>query len=139
MSGRTLFRAPSEPQAQAARRKLDPENISIPKGIENVKPEMNVGDYACIHSRNIQGCTLCVGLSELLLGVIAPCPDCFSACILCVSLSELLLGVVAPCSGSLVHVSIPCICCGTCTILSNVLPYTSLIQYKRLKCYWIVH
>ena len=49
MSGRTLFPAPSEPKAQAAPRKLETENVSI------VKPDMNVGDYVCIHSRSIQG------------------------------------------------------------------------------------
>ena len=45
-------------------------------------------------------CILCVSLSELLLGVVAPRSGSCSVCILCVSLSELLLGVVAPRSGS---------------------------------------
>ena len=56
MSGRTLFPATSEPEAQADPRKSESENISTPQETKNVvKPEMNVGDYVCIHSRSIQG------------------------------------------------------------------------------------
>ena len=86
-------------------------------------------------------CILCVSLSELLLGVVAPRSGSFSVCILCVCLSELLLGVVAPPSGSFrasIHV---------CHVFVVVhVPYysmsyhkQSLIQYKRYKRYWIVH
>ena len=49
-------------------------------------------------------CILCVSLSELLLGVVAPPRSgSFSVCILCVSLSELLLGVVAPPRSGCLH------------------------------------
>ena len=54
MFGRTLFAAPSECEVQAAPTKLETEIVSIPQGIENM-PDMNVGDYVCIHSRSIQG------------------------------------------------------------------------------------
>ena len=55
MSGRTLFPAPSEPEAQADPSKLELENVPSPQETKNVKPEINVGEYVCIHSRSIQG------------------------------------------------------------------------------------
>ena len=58
MSGCTLFSAPSEPEAHTEPSKLEPENVSSPQetiSTENVKPEVNVGDYVCIHSRTIEG------------------------------------------------------------------------------------
>ena len=55
MSGRTLFPAPSEPEAHTEPSKLESENAPSPQETKNVKPEMKVGDYVCIHSRTIQG------------------------------------------------------------------------------------
>ena len=54
MSGCTLFPAPSEPEAHTEPSTVA-ENVSSPQETKNVKPEMNVGDYVCIHSRRIQG------------------------------------------------------------------------------------
>lgn len=52
MSGHTLFPATIQPEAQAAPRKLETENVSLPHGIKKLKPEMNIGDYVC---RSIHG------------------------------------------------------------------------------------
>lgn len=55
MSARTLFPSPSEPEAQADPSQLEAENVSSSQKTENVKPEMKVGYYVCIHSRNMHG------------------------------------------------------------------------------------
>ena len=49
MSGRTLFPVPSEPEPQAEPSKLERENVSSPQATNIVKPEMEVGDYVCVH------------------------------------------------------------------------------------------
>ena len=65
MSGRTLFPAPSEPEAEPEPSKLESENAPSPQETKSVKPEMNVGDYVCIHSRTIQGFhILCYSVGE---------------------------------------------------------------------------
>ena len=51
LSGRTLFPAPSNPEAHADPRTLEPEHVSSPPESvpsEDVKSEMKVGDYVCI-------------------------------------------------------------------------------------------
>ena len=56
LSVRTLFPAPSDPEAHADPSSLEPEHVSSPQESvpsEDVKPEMKVGDYVCIHSRSM--------------------------------------------------------------------------------------
>jgi hypothetical protein len=60
--GRALFPAPSNPRAHADPSVVEPERVSSPpesvKPVpsEDVKPAMKVGDYVCIHSRNMGDC-----------------------------------------------------------------------------------
>ena len=56
ISGRNLFPAPSEPEAHIEPSELESANPPpSPQETNNMKPEMTVGDYVCIHSRRIQG------------------------------------------------------------------------------------
>ena len=60
--GCALFPAPSNPRAHADPSVLEPDRVSSPPESvkpfpsEDVKPEMKVGDYVCIHSRNMGDC-----------------------------------------------------------------------------------
>ena len=57
--GHALFPAPSNPRAHGDPSVLEPKHVSSPPESvkrfpsEDVKPEMKVGDYICIHSRNM--------------------------------------------------------------------------------------
>ena len=62
LPGHALFPAPSNPTAHADPSVLEPEHVSSPPESvkpfpsEDVKPEMKVGDYVCIHSRIMGDC-----------------------------------------------------------------------------------
>ena len=59
LPGRTLFPPPNNPGGHADPSPLEPEHVSSPTESvkpapsEDVKPEMKVGDYVCIHSRSM--------------------------------------------------------------------------------------
>ena len=63
MCGHNLFSAPSEPEFHTEPSMLKTENVSSPQKT-NVKPEMYIGDYVCIHSRIIRGFHMCCIVGE---------------------------------------------------------------------------